>query len=141
MQALRTTKLRSVRLLILAHVCISLGGLLIHIKLHPMSQSLYFWWASPVAAFSVLVLPLLFSRSSTVGWAYMLNAATVAIGTLGMAYFSLLKAEGPLPLSLIFVDSTLPNILILLAKLPIAHLILLQMRPQGLPKRERGCRE
>ena len=131
----------SVRLLLAAYVCISLGGLLIHVKIHPPTQSLYFWWASPIAAFNLVVLPLLLARPSTVGWGYLLNAGIVLIGTVAMAYFSLLSATGPLTLRFLFVDSTLPDILILLAKLPIAHLILLKMRPHGLPQAERGCRE
>jgi hypothetical protein len=133
--------LQSVKLLIMAHICISFGGLLIHLRLHPLGQSLYFWWAVPVVAFSVIVLPFLFARRSTVGWGYMLNAGTVLIGLVGMAYFSVLKADWPMTLSFIFRESTMPYMFILLAKLAIAHVILVEIRSQGIRREERGCSE
>jgi len=133
--------LQSVKLLIIAHICISLGGFLIHLRLHPLGQSLYFWWAAPVAAFSVVVLPFLFARRSTVGWGYMLNAGTVLIGLVGMAYYSLMKADWPITLSFILRESTLPYTFVLLAKLAIAHVILVEMRSQEVRKEERGCSE
>ena len=133
--------LRSVKLLIIAHICISLGGLLIHLKLHPPGQSLYFWWAAPVAAFSVIVLPFLFAKRSTVGWGYLLNAGALLIGLVGMTYFSVLKADWPLTLLFIFRDSTLPYMFILLSKLAIAHVILVEMRSQSIRRQDRGCSE
>jgi hypothetical protein len=71
----------------------------------------------------------------------VLNAGTVAIGVLAMTYFSLLKLQGPVTFSLIFLDSTFPDIVILLAKLPVAHAILLSVRPHGSFQEERGCRK
>ena len=132
---------QSVKLLIIAHICISLGGFLIHLRLHPPGQSLYFWWAAPVSAFSVIVLPFLFAGRSTVGWGYMLNAGTVLIGLVGMAYFSVLKAVWPMTLSFIFRDSLLPYMFVLLAKLAIAHVILVEMHSQSIQREDRGCGE
>jgi hypothetical protein len=132
---------RPVKFLIPVHVGISLLGLWVHLQVHPLSKSLYFWWASPVSLFSLVVLPVLFLRRATVGWGYVLNACTVAIGTIGMSYFSLLTFEPPLSLYRLFSESTLPNILLLWIKLPVAHLILRRMRPHPLLTRERGCAE
>lgn len=132
---------RSVKFLILLHMCISLGGMLIHLKLHPVGKSLYFLWASPVSAFSLLVIPFLYLRSSTVSWGFMLNAATVLMGTIGMSYYFLLNFEGPLTLSRIIMESTLPGILILWSKVPIAYFILLKMKPETSSRLERGCVE
>lgn len=131
---------KPVRLLVTAYVMISMGGLLIHLKLHPPGQGFYFWLAAPVAVFSLVVIPILFCRSSTVAWGYMLNAAVVLTGVVGMGYFSFIKAEGPVSLSFLLLKTTFPDILILLAKLPIAHAILLQVRPRKPGGAERGCR-
>ena len=132
---------RSVTFLILLHMCISLGGMLIHLKLHPVGKSLYFLWASPVSAFSLLVIPFLYLRSSTVAWGFMLNVGTVLIGTIGMSYYFMLTFEGPLTLSRIIMESTLPGILVLWAKVPIAYFILLKMKPESSSRIQRGCVE
>ena len=42
-------------------------------NLHPVTESLYFFWASPVTVFSVIVIPVLLARPSTVGWGFMLD--------------------------------------------------------------------
>ena len=132
---------RLVKFLVPVHMGISLLGLVIHLQVHPLSRSLYFWWAAPVSFFSLAVLPVLFLQGKTVGWGYLLNACAVAIGTIGMGYFSLLTFEPPLTMHRLFSESTLPNILLLWIKLPLAHLILRHMRPQPLLTRERGCAE
>lgn len=111
---------------------LSLLGIVVHTALHPLRQSMYYWWASPVAAISFFLLPLLFYRKSTVAWGYLLNAFTVIIGIIGMSYYALMKPEG---------SETLPFIPILLVKLIIAHLILRRMRPEGPSPGQRGCRE
>ncbi len=131
---------RTVKFLILIHMCISLGGLLMHIKFHPVTKSLFFWWASPMSGFSLVVLPFLFCRASTVGWGYMLNLFAVVIGTIAMSFFSIFDLEPPITLYSIIFTTTLPNIIILWAKLPLAHLILREMRPKKSPG-QRGCAE
>jgi hypothetical protein len=131
---------KSVKLLILGHIFMSLGGLLLHLRIHPPSESLLNWWPSVFGAVNLFVLPFLFSRVSTVGWAYLVNFATVIAGTTGMAYFSLITWKEPITVYSIFLQSTFPDIVILFVKLPIAHLILLTMRPQGTMPERRGCR-
>ena len=119
---------RKVTFFIFVHMVISLIGLLRHVKLHPVDQSLYFWWASPINVISLFVLPCLFARPATVAWGYLLNSFIVAIGTIGMAYFTLLSFEGPLTPQKILFASTLPYILILWLKVPLATSILREMR-------------
>lgn len=132
---------RSVRILILIHIGITLGGMLMHLKFHSPLKSLYFWWASPVNAVSLLIIPVLYCRPSTAGWGFMVNSLAVLIGTVGMSYYSLLNLERPLTFYRLFIESTLPNILILWTKIPIAYLILLQMQPNREPLQKRGCKE
>lgn len=131
---------RATAWLVTAHAALSLGGMLIHLTVHPVTQSLYYFWAAPADGFSLIVLPILFLRRSTVGWAYLLNALVVLTGVIGMAYYSILKFEGPLTLYSILTGSTVPFITILMAKLPIAQVILILQRSNKPFQPQRGCR-
>ena len=115
--------------------------MLVHMELHPVENSLYFLWASPVSAFSLLVLPFLYCRPSTVGWGFMLNAGTVLIGTIGMSYYSLLNLDRPLTLYKSLFESALPGIVILWTKVPVSYFILKTMNQNKLPQHVRGCIE
>lgn len=119
---------------ILLYICVSLAGLVIHLKLHSPTKSLYFWWASPVNIFSLVVIPYLFVHPRTVPWGYLFNAFTIVIGTIGMGYFSLLNIVKPLTLYGLFMGSTLPAIIILWFKWPLAHAILREARRQSYKK-------
>ncbi len=120
---------------------ITLAGVFIHLKLHPPWESLYYFWASPLSVFSLIVIPVLYSRPATSAWGFMLNAVTVLIGTTGMSYYSLLYFERPFTLYRIITESTLPAIFILWARLPVAYLILVKMQSRRVPLRQRGCVE
>jgi hypothetical protein len=117
-------------MLVLSHMLLSLGGLFLHAGLHPPVKSLYFWWAAPMSGVSLLLLPVLFLRSSTVGVGVLMNAFAVTAGVVGMAYFSLLNPPVPLTLWTLLSRSTLAPAVILLAKLPLAQVILLEMRKE-----------
>ncbi|MFO7739692.1 MAG: hypothetical protein R6V46_14525 [Desulfatiglandaceae bacterium] len=131
---------KSVKFLILTHILLSLGGLLLHVRIHPPLQTLLNWWAPAFGIVNLCVLPFLFSRSSTVNWAYLINFATVIAGTVGMAYFSIITWKDPLTLYAIFLNSTFPDIVILSAKLPVAHLIWVTLRPTTTSVAREGCR-
>ncbi len=124
--------------LLLVYILITLGGLFIHLKIHPPAKSLYFWWASPVNIVSVFLIPALFLRAGTAAWGVLLNAMVVGIGTVGMAYFSILNFEGPLSISAIFLKTTLPDILILWAKIPLASLLYQAVSQVDVGKQARG---
>lgn len=130
---------RIVPILIALHMLISLTGVLIHIKLHPPSESIYYWWASLPSIFSLLVVPVLYSRPLTVPWGFMLTAGTVIFGTIGMFYFSLMTLEGPLTLSGIVLRSAFPAIIILWIKVAIAFYILRAMVPQAAERNGGGA--
>lgn len=123
-----------------AHLCLSLGGLLLHLRIHPMLESYFHWWAGGFGLMNCLVLPGLFLHPRGVGAAYVLNILTVIAGSLGMAYYSLHTLKPPFGLEAIFLKSTLPDILILWAKLPLGQALLEMMRPHGpRPEGRRGC--
>lgn len=115
---------RPLHLLILCHMLLSFAGFCLHMGLHPPAKSLYFWWAAPLSGVSLLLLPFLFLQTSTVGVAVLMNAFTVTVGVVGMAYLSILNPPEPLTAAAILSQSTLAPMAILLTKLPLAHLIL-----------------
>jgi len=62
-------RFRPVALLVVIHILLTFGGLMLHLRIHPPTKSLYFWWAAPTGAFSLLLIPFLYLRPSTVAWA------------------------------------------------------------------------
>lgn len=129
-----------VRDLICAFFLISLGGFLLHLRIHPVSVSAFHWVAGAFGAVNTFVLPILFRSPATVAWAYVFTWATVIAGTVGMAYHSVTVWKLPVTPVNILLSSTLPDILILWAKLLIAHRILRIYRPYGAAaEAKRGC--
>ena len=128
---------REIRGPIWALFLISYGGLLIHLKIHPPAHSAFNCVPLVFGVLNVLVLPFLFNHERTVAWAYLLNAVTVLVGAVTMAYFSLTTWQGPVTWKAVLLGSTFPDIVLLAAKLPIAHAILRHFRPvervQGSP--------
>ena len=103
---------------------ISLGGLLLHLRIHPLHVSAVNWVAVVSGALTTVVVPVLFVFRRTVPWAYLLTVASVVVGTVGMAWFSVHHWTLAVNLENIVLQSTLADILILLAKWPLAHHIL-----------------
>lgn len=114
-----------------AYALIGLGGLLLHIRIHPPSLELFNWLPPALGALNIAVLPILFQMEKTVAWAYLLAILTVLAGTVGMSYESISTWAGPVTLQAVLLNSTLPDILILWAKLPLAHAMLRHWRPAG----------
>ena len=130
---------REIRAPICALFFISLGGLLLHLRIHPPAKSAYNLVPAVCGGITTFVLPFLFNDRRTVAWAYMLNLAAVIVGAVGMAYFSATHWEGPVTLQTLLLKSTLPDILVLCAKLPIGHQILRYFRPKEPPAAEPGA--
>lgn len=132
---------RSAKILIAVHIAITLVGLPAHMKLHPVTKSLFFWWATPVCVFSLFVIPVLYARPATVAWGFLFNAMTVAIGTITMSYFSLLTFEAPFTLYRLLTESTILKVFFLWAKLPVGYFILIKMKPLKSVRPREGCLE
>jgi len=118
---------------VLALMLIALGGLLLHTRIHPTTSGVNNWVPLIAGLVSVVVVPILFLSSRTVVAGYLLNLATVVAGIVMMALFSIEHWEGPVTLNTVLLKSTLPDILVLLAKLPIAQAILNYYRPKPAP--------
>jgi len=138
---------REVRGAIWALFFISLGGLLLHLRIHPFwpvqtpegARGWEFVYLIP-AIFGVvttLILPFMFNSRKTVAWAYLINWLAVIIGTITMAYFALEHIADwrgsvwSVTLVNAIVKTTLADILILWAKVPLGHVILRHFRPKA----------
>lgn len=117
---------------ITAFALISLGGFLMHLRIHPpfsfdpfeivLKEMLPFL----LGLVSVFVLPFMFNCKRTVLWAVMLNLLIVSAGTVSMIYHSATHWESGMAFTVsnLMLETTLAYILILFAKVPIAHHIL-----------------
>ncbi len=109
--------------LLLALVLISLGGLLLHLRIHPASQNPSNFLPLVSGILSVIVVPLLFSRKKTIGYGYTLNGFLVIIGTIAMAHFAVEHWPQPARFELIVLQTTLPDIIVLWTKFFIGKAI------------------
>ena len=119
---------KEIRGSIWALILLSAGGLLLHIRIHPPTQEFSFWIPVACGALSLVALPAMFNYRATAAWAYLLNIAIVAIGTVTMASYSVEHWEGKVTLDAVLLKSTLADILVLAAKLPTGQQILRHFR-------------
>ena len=133
---------KEVRGLIWAFFLVSLGGLLLHLRIHPPAKSLFNWIPAVFGAVNAFLLPFLFNNRTTVPSAYLITWGTVAIGTVGMSYYSIVNWSFPITVKAVLMYSTLADILILFAKVFLAHKILRFYWPDAVNmERGRGCLE
>jgi len=133
---------RLARLLAIAWCLLSLGGLLLHLRIHPVDESIYNWTPAVIGLVNVLVLPPLFLRARTAGFALLAAWFTVIVGTVGMAWHSATNWTLPFTALNLLLKSTLADILILGAKLPLAHVLfaLAHAKDDVAGSQARGCR-
>lgn len=132
---------KEVRELIWVYFFMSLGSLLLHLRIHPPGDSMFNWIPAVFAAANTFFVPFLFNNPVTVTWAYLFAWATVVTGTVAMAYFSVVTWKLPVTAQAVIMHSTLPDIIILLAKLPLAHKILRAYWPNRANTERRGSVE
>lgn len=133
---------KEVRDVIWAFFLLSLGGLLLHLRIHPPGNSLFNLIPAIFGAVNAFLLPFLFNNRTTVPWAYLITWATVGIGTVGMSYYSVVNWFSPVTVKTVIMNSNLAGILILFAKVFLAHKMLRFYWPGGVNmERGRGCLE
>jgi hypothetical protein len=103
-------------ILLAALVTLSLGGLLLHIRIHPIAQNPANFIPLISGLLSILIIPLLFSFRKTIEYGYVLNGILVIIGTIGMAHFSIVNWPAPATAGSIIFKTTLADIVILWSK-------------------------
>jgi hypothetical protein len=110
-------------LLITAFVIITLGGFLLHTRIHTPAAN----HANTIPFFtglsSILVLSVMFAFRKSIPYAYIMNGMLVIIGSITMAHFSIIRWKGGITLENIFLKSLFGDILILWTSLFIGKLI------------------
>lgn len=99
-----------------ALIVIALGGLLLHLRIHPYGNNPSFLINVVCGIISVIVVPLLFLFKGTLHYGYVVNGFMVIVGTVTMAHFSLAHLPAPLTPAGILLKTTFPDILILWGK-------------------------
>jgi hypothetical protein len=103
-------------ILLAALVTLSLGGFLLHVRIHPVSQNSANLIPLISGLLSILIIPLLFSFRKTIEYGYVLNGMVVIIGTIAMAHFSIVHWPAPATVGSIILKTTLADIVILWSK-------------------------
>jgi hypothetical protein len=99
-----------------ALIILSLGGFLLHLRIHPISKNSANIIPVISGLLSMMVIPLLFSFKKTIAYGYVLNGFLVIIGTIAMTHFSLVHPPKPLNPAAILFNTTLADIVILWGK-------------------------
>ena len=111
-----TVKVYMRTVLLAALVTMSLGGFLLHLRIHPFSEHRSILINIVASVLSILIVPLLFSIRRTVHYGYVLNGFITIVATITMAHFSIQHLPDPLTVGAIFLRTTLPDILIVWGK-------------------------
>lgn len=107
-----------------ALILIALGGLLLHLRVHPPEESVYYWLPAAVGFVNIVLLPGLLKRRRTAGWGYALTVLSAVVGAVTMAWHSAVEFKQPLTLGNLLLRTTFPDIVLALAKVPIAYVVL-----------------
>jgi hypothetical protein len=103
-------------ILLSALITLSLGGFLLHVRIHPIAQNPANFVPLISGMLSILVIPLLFSFRKTIEYGYVLNGILVIIGTITMAHFSLAHWPAPATVESIILKTMLADIVVLWSK-------------------------
>ena len=95
---------------------LSIGGLLLHCRIHPVKANYSNLVPAVSGVLSVLVVPLLFCFRRSIAYGYVLNGFLVITGTITMAHFSIAHWPSPATVQAVLLNTTLADILILWAR-------------------------
>jgi hypothetical protein len=103
-------------LLVAGLVASSLGGWLLHLRIHHIADSPLNLIPFIAGLVSIVVLPAMFFSRKTLAYAYVINGMIVIIGAVTMGQVSVLKLQGPVTFATIILGTLLADIILLLTK-------------------------
>jgi hypothetical protein len=109
--------------LVMSLFFLALGGLLLHLRIHPPAKHYTNIINLISGIVSVFFLPALFLPRRTVALAYIVNGFLAIIGTITMAHFSMAHFQGTVTISGILLNTTLADIAILWGKFAVGKAI------------------
>lgn len=95
---------------------LSLGGWLLHLRIHPLAKNNANFIPFISGILSVFCLPFLFWFKRTLSLGYIINGFMVILGTITMAHFSIVYFKGPVNFLTVILNTTLADIAILWGK-------------------------
>lgn len=107
--------------LILALVFLSLGGWLLHTRIHPVAKDAENWIPLVSGFLSVVVIPLLCCFRRTLPWGYLLNGMTVIVGTITMTAFTCENPPEVWNLQTVLLGTLLADIVLLWGKFAVGQ--------------------
>ncbi|MRR17704.1 MAG: hypothetical protein EG826_14750 [Deltaproteobacteria bacterium] len=119
--------------LILALFFVALGGWLLHLQLHRLSEDPGNYIPFLAGLISVFVTPVLFIFRSTTPVAYLINGMTVILGTVLMVRFTILNPPDVWTVQSFFLATVLPYIVLLWGKFALGKAILEMDLAMGQP--------
>ena len=99
--------------LLVSLALLALGGLLLHLRIHPPTDHAYNAIPFVAGILGVVLIPVLFWFRKTLDYGYILNGMFVIIGTITMAHYSMIHWTTPASLEAVLFKTTLADILIL----------------------------
>jgi hypothetical protein len=110
------TQKQNIRILLIAGlIAASLGGWLLHVRIHPLSANDINWIPFLAGIVGVLIVPVLFMSKKLMPYGYIINGMLVIIGSITMAHASLNHLPDHSTLLTIFIGTLLADIVILFA--------------------------
>jgi hypothetical protein len=103
-------------ILLIGLLTLSIGGLLLHSRIHPVKANYSNFVPAVSGLLAVLIVPLLFCFRKTVAYGYVLNGFLVITGTITMSHFSIAHWPNSTMVQAVFLNTTLADILILWSK-------------------------
>jgi hypothetical protein len=129
---------RDIWLPVLAIILLSLGGWLLHVRIHPVSfdpakpANPAFFVPFVAGILSIVAVPVLLNFRSTFVVGYLINGISVIIGTLAMGRLSLTRLPSPLTFQGVFTGTLLADIFLLFPKLFLGQMVLHHYHPNGM---------
>jgi len=99
-----------------ALIALSLGGFLLHVRIHPFTQNPSNIVPVISCIMSILVVPLLFFFRKTISYGYVLNGFLAIIAAVTMSHFAIVHWPSPATLKTIIFNTTFPDIVIVWSK-------------------------
>ncbi len=125
MNSTTVTQKQYIRYMLVAGlVAVSLGGWLLHLKIHPVSEDAEYFIPAISGILSVFIIPALFLYRKTIPYAYVISGITVIVGTVTMGHLSIVHlGEKGFTLYNVLFETLLADIAVLWTKLVLAKSI------------------
>jgi hypothetical protein len=111
------TQKQNIRILLIAGlVAASLGGWLLHLRIHSPGNSPVNFIPFIAGLVSIVILPAMFFSKKTIAYAYVINGMIVIVGVITMGHVSRMRLPDHPTFAAILLGTLLADIILLLTK-------------------------